>query len=244
MSTEQPFHVNTDLSPLLHPDHLDGIDGLSPSTEHLVKTSKSLLKQIYNVLGGLKEYANAVKSDPLINESAQTIKVYEHAVKEQTKIAKAFDANLQALNNNVVKIEAELSAPLASPNSALATEIRAHAASLKAADRSAFIVEAIQNGDHETVRAVLGAPHYLSKILSTERDHHLHQYHSKNNPDLQAALKVQKSLRDALIKKAELIGPSVEKQIGFKFSAATEIQRQANKAGQLLQDALNNRTLI
>lgn len=241
MTTEKTTPVNTDLSLSLHPDHLDIIEGLSPSTKHLVEPSKNLLGQIYNMLSGLKDYANAVRQDPLKNEAAQTITIYEHAIKEQARIAKAFDANLQAITNNVVSLEKDLSAPLVSPNNQLATEIRAHAASLKGMERTSFIASAINSGDHETVRAILGAPHYLSKMSPVERDHFLNLYHSKNNPDLQAALKVQIGMRDELIKMSASFEPAIQKQIGFEFSAATQIKRAADKAGNLMKAALENR---
>lgn len=123
-------------------------------------------KQIYSTNHNLMRSPNS-KDKPLetLQRSASHARQRIKSVQQQVALAvEAAQVNLDLVNAQLVKA---VNPPDLTPaDVAVMAEIRAHVRSIKDhAEREAFIQAAFNANDQRTLRAVVGAPHYLSGTI-------------------------------------------------------------------------------
>lgn len=96
-------------------------------------------------------------------------------------------------------MEGELSLPVKELAAAsISAEIRAHVKGMNTSERQSFVQDAIDGGDAETVSALLGAKHYLSGMTAEMQTVLLRQWHTQQQPEKAARLKVMLAAKDKL----------------------------------------------
>lgn len=157
-----------------------------------------------------------------------------------TGITKGFDNARNHLVKGIRYLEGELNVPLTEAAAgAFGKEIRDHMKGLNTADRQAFIQRHIDAGDERVVSAILGAPPFLSGLDANMQATLTRFWHTKQQPEKAARLKVMQGARDMIEKRAGLVFREMEKAVGMRpdrVRALRNAKTEAEKAF-LLKDA-------
>lgn len=134
--------------------HYDNIAEDSPLLGD--QKGRRALRELYEVHEKIIETAKTVAN------KADLAKAVEPAI---GRAVKAGRENLTALERHIAHQQTEMKKAMGSGLGPLAQEIRAHVKGLKAAERAAFVREAITAGDTDTLKAIFGVgAHYLSGL--------------------------------------------------------------------------------
>lgn len=98
------------------------------------------------------------------------------------------------------------------------------------ADRNKFLSEAVDRLDHATLRAVLGAPAYLSGMTGEEQKMRTRMYHTKAVPQVEKRLRVMRQARDMLTDRGGLVFSQMEKAIGASYARVKTIREAHSRA--------------
>jgi hypothetical protein len=237
-------NIDTRITPALHPDNVKQIDGYTEETALVLGSTETALSECYEGLRAIFAAKEAAARNPTLNEAAQLIQVDDFAQKRLNKITRSFDAELARLDKAIASLESDLNQPVtARASAALATEIRAHAKSMKTGERQAFIQQAIDKGDEVSATALLGAPAYLSGMTADMQKTLLRYWHAKQSPEKAARLKVMQGAKTLIEKNAPLAFPAVAKAVGFisdpksqRKIYAKELREARNAAEQPFKD--------
>lgn len=163
--------------------------------------------------------------------------VAEYAEKHQTAITKKFDSAVSNLTKGIESMEVMLNDPIKAnaERSSIASEIRAHVKNMSVDQRLQFLSHAHQNGDIESLRAVLGAPGYLSGISEEERQVRTRMLHEKQSPETASRLKVMRAALDMLERRSGLVLTAVEKAIGGSWSKVQQLRKGQSVADKALK---------
>ncbi len=236
MSTE----VSTQVTPALHPDNVKQIDGYDETTALVLGMTETAFDTAYKGVISVTNAREKAKTNPTWNEAQQIIHTQEFADKVMTTVTKQFDNARGNLVKGINYLEAELNVPLTEKASgAMGAEIRAHVKAMSTGERQKFLEIAIDNGDEETVAAVLGAKHYLSGVTPGMQQTLTRFWHSKQQPDKAARLKVMQGAKELIETRAGLVFKELEKAVGMrpdKVRLLRQAKTEAEKAF-LLKDA-------
>ena len=104
-------------------------------------------------------------------------------------------------------------------------------------ERQTFIRQAIDDGDKETVSALLGAKHYLSGMTREMQSILLRQWHTKHQPEKAARLKLMLSARDKLDRDSGKLLTEMQRAVGHLTEPksqrriyASELRKQRDAA--------------
>lgn len=229
MSTE----IDTRVTPALHPQNVKEIEGYGEDTAPILGPTEIAFSTAYEGIRAVHDAREAAKRNPTWNEAQQIIQTDDLAQKQFARIAANFDATRINLEKGIAHLEQELSAPVTSRAAApIAAEIRAHVKGLGTTKLHQFIKEAIDDGDHDTVTAVLGAPSYLSGISPDMQKTYLRFWHERNSPDLARRLKAMVGAKELIERNAPLVFKELEKAVGappHKAKALREAKTKAEK---------------
>ena len=123
-------------------------------------------------------------------------------------------------------------------NCGLNEEIRRHVKDLKRDDRIKFLESALDEGDSDTVTAILGAPHYLTGITKVEHGYYLRKLHELRSPDAVKRLNATRAALAVLERTAPIALSSVEKAMRGTFKRATELRNVATGSQKALDEVL------
>ncbi len=195
MSEQQEANLGR-VSISIHPSSVQTIEGYEEQEQFLAPVV-TVFKTAYDGLQRVHDAAEAAKQNPAWNEEARILHVNEAGERVMAGIAKQIDSVRATLGSQIKFLDAELSKPLAmdAERPAIAAEIRAHAKSLPMSERFTFLNLAHESGDNVTLRAVLGAPGYLSGINEEERQQRTRRHHEKTQP---VTFKRLRAAQDAL----------------------------------------------
>lgn len=188
------------VSPALDPETYRAIEGYDDSTRGYVDDVVSVFNDIYATLGKLHDARVLWERNPAVTEENRILIVGKEVSKQKVRLAQRLDRASRDLDARIAHVEAELVRPVQQGAAAgpLAAEVRAHCKSLDNAQRSKLIREALEADDEATLKAVLGAQPFLSGMTAVDRDHYLHQYHSRKQPQLVARLALMTRVRETL----------------------------------------------
>jgi len=224
--------VDTRVTPALHPNNVKEIEGYDDETAPVLAPTVTAFDEAYQGIAAVHTARDKAKTNPTWNEAQQILVTQEMADKVFARIAKAMDGTRANLEKGIAHLEGELSQPVTSRAAApVASEIRNYVRTLPTAKLHAFIKEALDNGDHDTVTAVLGAPSYLSGLTPEFQKTYLRLYHERNSPEKAKRLKVMHGTKVLIEDRAGLVFKELEKAVGVPPHKAKEL-REAKTAAE------------
>lgn len=229
------MEISTNVTPALHPDNLNTIEGLDDTTLPYVAPVATALDGAYQAIAAIHKARAAAAKNSAWTEAQQLLQVSQFAEKHEQRVLKQIDGVMQNLDKSIKATDEMLQGPLEQQSGlgSINEEIRRHIKAMGTEERHKFLQEANANGDTKTMTAVLGAPHYLSGMMPAEQAHYLREFHMQLNPDAARRLKVMKAARDLLGERAPLIFGEVEKAMGQpwrKVRLIREAHSEAEKA--------------
>lgn len=235
-----PTEIDIKITPALHPDNVKEIDGYDDDTAPVLAPTMTAFDEAYQGIGAVLNAREKAKTNPTWNEAQQVIHTQDLADKVLSKITRGFDSVRGRLVQGIEHLEKELSAPVESKAAhVVATEIRAHVKGLTTDKRMALVRQAIDEGDHITATAVLGAPAYLSGLDPKMQAVLLRQYHERHNPAMAKRLKAMIGAREMIERNAPLVFGQMEKAVGMAPHKVKRLRDAKNAAEQafILKDA-------
>lgn len=223
--------ISKDVSISLHPDNLLSIDGCNEETLPYISSAVTAFDAAYQGLDSIHKAREAAATNPTLNDVGRLLVVAEFAEKKQLSITRGIDSAMSNLKKGIDAIDMQLSTPFeASAGTSISAEIRAHVKAMPIGERTKFLVTAQRDGDTKTLRAVLGAPAYLSGLTNEEATIRTRQYHEANSPELARRLSVMKKAHDMLGERGGLVLSETEKAIGEPWSKVNSLRVSKNRA--------------
>jgi len=231
------MEIKPNVTPSLHPANLEAIDGYGDDTKGYINAAVDALASAYDGLAKIHEAKVATSKNQAWNEDQQVLMVADFAEKTQTAITRKFDAAVASLTKGIDAMDAMLNDPIKADAERLnvAAEIRAHVKGLSVDERLKFLSDAQAAGDIESLRAVLGAPSYLSGMTEQERQVRTRMFHEKNSPETANRLKVMRAARDMLLQRGGLVLTEVEKGMGAKWDKVQQLRKHQSAAETALK---------
>lgn len=244
MAVDLGMGIDPRITPAFHPQNIASMDEYDSDTEGELRQVVDAFTALYQGVGKVLDARDATLANGAWTEDMKVIKIQEAADRAFAKFAPALDKVFANMRAGVALIEKELAAPVeASAAASVAAEIRAHVKALaerqgtstldKRPGQSAigFVQQAIQNGDHKTATAVLGAPPYLSGITPEMHAALLRQWHEKANPVASKRLRAMQSAMAMIQDRGALVHGELEKLVG-KSPAHAKALRDRNAAAE------------
>lgn len=229
MSTE----IDTRVTISLHPDNVAQLDGYDEDTAPVLAHVVTAFDEAYLGIGKVHTAREAAKTHPGWNGATQIMETAALADKVFAKAARAMDGSLSRLNSGIAHLEKELSTPVESRAShPVSLEIRAHIKKLPSGQRMSFIKQAIETGDHDTARAALGAPAYLSGLEGGMQQALLRMYHEKAQPGMAKRLKAMTAARDLVATRSGLLHSQIEAAVGLPPHKVQQLRNARTQAEQ------------
>lgn len=224
--------IDTRITPALHPQNVKEVDGWDAETAPILAPTETAFSTAYEGIRAVHDARALADKNPAWTDEAKIIQVDAFARKHLDKITRTFDSTRANLEKSITHIEQELSQPVTSRAAApIAAEIRSYVRGLDTAKLHSFIQNAMDNGDHETVTSLLGAPPYLSGLTPEFQRTYLRFYHERNQPHLAKRLKAMQGAKALIEKNAPLVFTAMEAAVGGSSAKANKL-REANTAAE------------
>lgn len=225
--------VTTDVTLSLNPKHIEAIDGYEAHGGY-VSAALDAFSTAYEGIGAIHKARKAAEKNPTLNEAARILVVAEYASKQQDTIARKFDSALANLTKAIKETESLLFEPLkqSAASGTISGEIRAYVKALSSEKRQDFLSKARENGDFQSLAAVLGAPSYLSGMSEQEKIYHTRRYHEHNNPGVAKRLDVMKAARKLVEERGALFHTEIPKAMGAEWDKVNKLKKAKNEAEQ------------
>lgn len=226
-------NVDVRVSPGLHPDNVKQIDGFDEQTAPYLAPTMTAFSTAYEGVRAVLAAKEAAAANPTWNEAQQIIHTDDFAQKHLTRITKSFDVTRSNLDKAIVALEQQLTTPIESKAAAsIAGEIRAYAKNLPSEQRHKFIQQAIDEGDHTTVSALLGAPAYLSGLDANFQQTYVRFWNERSAPEIAQRLKAMKGAKQMIEERAGLVFKELEKAVGAPPHKAAALRKAKTEAEQ------------
>lgn len=138
---------------------------------------------------------------------------------------------LDRLDKQIAHFEQELSQPLESRAAVtIAAEVRKYVKDMTVEARHKFLQQAIDDADHITASAVLGAPPYLSGLDANFQKTYTRMWHERTSPDLATKLKAVRGAKAVIEQRGGLIFKEVEKAMGAPWARVQALREGNDKA--------------
>ena len=98
-------NIDSRVSPSLHPDIVDAVEGCDEETASVLSGTKAAFAEAYRHFGQLHDAAQAAKEDPTLTEAAQLLQTADFGHKVIAVVAPKFDSARKNLESVVVGIE-------------------------------------------------------------------------------------------------------------------------------------------
>lgn len=230
---------DTRVSVSLHPANLTKMDGYDDDTRSFLAPTETAFSEAYVGIARVHDARAAAGRNPTWNDEQRLVEVQNLADKVFAGIARSFDSASAALTRSVTSLEQELSTPIAAKAAAgVAAEIRAFIKNMDVTERFAFLRQAVDDGDEQTISSVLGAPAYLSGIDKEMQGLFTRQWHERANPQTAKRLKAMKGALDMIGQRSGLVFKEMEKAVGapqVKVQAIKKAKADAERAFVLPQ---------
>ncbi|MFN9525753.1 MAG: hypothetical protein ACK561_25645 [Pseudomonadaceae bacterium] len=232
-------NIDPRITPTLHPDNVKNIEGYDEQTAPYLGPTMTAFSTAYEGVRAVWSAREAAALNPTWNEAMQIIHTDDFAQKHFNKICKSFDVTRSNLEKGIAMLEQQLAVPIESKAAqSISAEIRTYAKNLPNEKRHAFIQQAIDEGDHTTVSALLGAPAYLSGLDANFQATYVRFWNERSAPEVAQRLKAMKGAKQMIEERAGLVFKELEKAVGappHKAAALRQAKTNAEKAF-VLQD--------
>lgn len=210
------MEIISEVTPSLHPHNIEAIDGYNDDTRLYVAPALESFSTAYESLGAVHKARVELEKNAALTIENRQLMVADFSDKHLTVISKKFDSAISNITKSIDSMETMLTTPLelGAERSVIATEIRAHVKSMSVADRFKFLNDALDAGDHTTLKAVLGAPSYLSGMAEEERKFRTRAYHEKHSPEVAKRLQVMRTAKQMMEDRGGLVITEIQKAIG------------------------------
>lgn len=231
------MEVTTNVTPALHPQNLLAIEGVNDDTRPYIAPAVEAFDFAYQAIAKIHEGRTLAEKNQAWTPENRHLIVAEFAEKHQTAITKKFDATHAILTKTINAMDEMLTAPVKADAErvSISGEVRAHVKNLSVKERHDFLNAAHDAGDHQTLRAILGAPSYLSGITDQERTLRTRLYHEKCNPEVANRLQVLRKARAMIEERGGLVFPAVEKAIGTRWDVVQQLRGANGRATAALK---------
>ncbi len=232
--------VDTRVTPALHPLNVKEVDGYDETTAPYLGSVETAFSEAYLGIGQVHTAREKARANPTWNEAQQVIATDDLAQKVFSRVARQFDSAKANLDKSIAALDEQLTAPVvAKAGQSVAAEIRAHTKALGTTERVGFLRQAMANGDHMTVSAVLGAPSYLSGLDPSMQQTLTRMYHEQAAPDVAKRVRAMKGARDLIEQRGGLVFKEIEKAVGMAPHKVSALRTAKNAAEQafILRDA-------
>lgn len=183
----------------LHPANITSIEGYEDhgrSHDHVA----TLFQKTYQDLSKVHQLRVDLTGNAAMTDAEQILKVSDLSGDKFAAALVAFDGARKTTQKFIDGLEKDLNESIADTRSGtMGSEIRNFVREKSVAERSEFLLKAINNQDFKTVSAILGAPEYLSGLTSEEKILYTKQYREKSEPIKFQRLKVEKKFWKKLI---------------------------------------------
>lgn len=231
-----PSNVDTRVTPSLHPHNVQEIEGYNDATAPYLAATDTAFSAAYEGLLAVHDARTVVNKNPAWNEEQRIVQVSKFAEKKLDQITRGLDKARGDLLKNIEQVERELTAPIeAKAVGNLAAEIRAHVKGLPAAERHAFVMNAVNGLDSVTVGALLGAPAYLSGVSVEMQKVYLRQYRGVMAPELTQRLKAMQNAVAMIDERGRLVFAEMEKAVGAAPNRAAALRKAHEAASKALE---------
>lgn len=232
------IEINANVSPTLHPDSLAAFPEYAEDTMGYVSGATHALTVAYQAVSAIHKARDAARKNPTINADAAVVLIADFARKAQERATVSLDSALSSMSKGIAHLEAEMNAPLQSSASSLVSqEIRSFVKSLSTAKRLDFLAVAQRNGDETTLRAVLGAPPYLSGLTDEERVTRTQMFHMARDPLSARRLALMKQVKGKLENINTVLFPGVEAAMGSTWAQARVVSDATRRAERAFADS-------
>ncbi len=227
-----PTPVDSRITPSLHAETLKAIDGYDEElTAPILAPALEALDDAYLTLGKLHDARDHASRNKAWTEGQQILNVSDAAAKQQQRISKKFDNVRITLEKQIAHFEEQLSQPLESRAAVtIAGEVRKYVKDMSVEDRHKFLQQAIDEGDHITASAVLGAPPYLSGLDANFQKTYTRMWHERTSPDTAQKLKAVRGAKAVIEQRGGLVFNEIEKAMGAKWATVNELRNGNDKA--------------
>lgn len=233
LGDQMSIEIDSRVSVSLHPTNVEKIEGYDDETAPVLGHVLAAFNAAYEGIGKVHTARDAAKSNPTWNEAQQIIKTQDMADAVFAHVAKTMDGSRTRLEQGIAHLEKEMTQPVESRAShPISQEIRAHIKNLPSAERMGFIKQAIDAGDHDTAKAALGAPAYLSGIEAGMQESLLRLYREKSNPAMAKRLKAMTNAKELIEKNGALVFGEMEKAVGMRPDQVQRLRNAKTKAEQ------------
>lgn len=226
--------IDVRVTPSLHPKVVEEIEDFEDNKDVLAAT-QTAFSTAYEGLRKVHDTRDVVGKNPGWTDEQKLVQVDNFAKKHLDKITRSFDATRSNLERSITFLEGQLSEPVqARAASSIANQIRDYARSLDTAKLHKFVSEAIDNADHDTVTAVLGAPAYLSGLTADFQKTYLRLYHERSNPASAKRLKAMRAAKELIDARAGRVFVEMERAIGGQSAKANKVRKAQAAAEKAL----------
>jgi hypothetical protein len=222
--------VDTRISPALDPGVIELIEDYDEDTRPLLGQTETALSMAHKALGAIHDAKAAAATNPTLNEFAQLVQVDDYATKQMQPVMKVWGNAVEALNNNILSVEKELTAPIEQKVSqqVMASEIRAHFKGMKdTGERMVAIQKAINEGDAITATAVLGGRSYLSGLDDEIHGTFVREWQEKQMPVEAKKVRAMRKAADLLNDRVKILKKAWTDAVGVHEE--TEQDRQGRR---------------
>lgn len=229
------------ITPSLHPDNIKSINGYDQETASVVSIIENAFSTAYEGINDIHQAREASKRNPTWNDASCLIHTDNFANKKLNSITRTFDSANTNITKAITFIENELTTPLTDgASSPLSKEIRSHVKTLNNKQRNAFLADAHSKGDYQTLKAILGAPAYLTGLMDEEVKHHTRLYHEQRNPTQAKKLQAMQSALQLMNERSGLVFNEVEKAVGASSHVVKRLRDAKSESEQffILKEAL------
>jgi hypothetical protein len=232
---EAPFHP----SPSLDERHITGLEHYEQFKSEL-QPAVSALSVATEALKAVDKAHLQLLKDGSKTDDQKLLVISGPAEKAHQRIYTHFATARETLENAATALEQQLQSPIQqkASNGGLNEEIRRHVKALPPAERLKFLEAALDEGDSDTVTAILGAPHYLTGITKVEHGYYLRKLHELRSPDAVKRLNATRAALAVLERTTPIALSSVEKAMRGTFKRATELRNVANGSQKALDEVL------
>ncbi|WP_153159804.1 hypothetical protein [Zoogloea sp. 1C4] len=227
-----PTAIDARITSSLHAETLKAIEGYDEElTAPILASALEALDDAYVTLGKLHDARDAAKKNQAWTEGQQVLAVSDAAWKQQQRLAKKFDNVRTTLDKQIAHFEQELSQPLESRAAVtIAGEVRRFVKDMPVEERHKFVRQAIDDGDHITVSAVLGAPPYLSGFDANFQETYTRMWWERTTPQLATKLKAVRNAKAVIEERGGLLFKEIEKSMGSTWAKVNELRHGNDKA--------------
>lgn len=229
-----PGELMQHVTPTLRGENITSMD-VDEETRAYLGPAATAMDTLYQSVQQVIDARNAAAKNRAWSEAEQIVQVADFAQKVEAKASRLVDSTLKNLGTSIAAIEETLRAPITTgANTPIASDICQHLRSLETGERMALLTNAIKEGDHITMGAVLGRPAYLSGITKEMQAVLTEQFNRARFPAVAKRLSAMKAAHEKLSNAGSLFLATVEKAQGVSWSVSARLKAEQQAASKAL----------